>query len=103
MPDLHDVEVELTRVVDRLNSMPLNRAAAASSECRDTALLLVERTRQLDADVPPDAALPELAPQGLGAMLSVLGHDYLAAAAAHPEADVQPVLERLTALRRALP
>jgi hypothetical protein len=103
-PDgLREIERELDRVVDRLNSMPLTRAGAASPDCRRAALVLVEQTRLLTDDIPPDATLPDLGPQGLGSMLAVLGGDYLAAARASSEPDLGPVLDALVELRRALP
>jgi hypothetical protein len=101
--DLHDVERELGRVVDRLNSMPLAKAASASDDVHRTAQLLVAQTRPLSDSLPADATLPHLAPQGLGAMLAVVGHDYLEAARASSHPDVSPVLDALVELRRALP
>ena len=101
--DLRDLEVELARVVDRLNSMPLARAAAATDEVMDAADSLLASTRELDTDVPADARLPRLGPTGLGAMLAVLGRDFCDAARSTPGADIRPLIERLTALRRALP
>jgi len=101
--DLHEVERELGRIVDRLNSMPLARAASASDIVHDAAEFLVAQTRLL-ADLPPaEAVLPRLGPQGLGAMLAVVGRDYVEAARASSEPDVDPVLNALVDLRRALP
>lgn len=103
MTDLHEVERELSRVVDRLTSMPLSRAASAADDCRLAAELIAARTRALGAPIPDDAALPTLGPSGLGAMIAVLGRDYLDAARASSEPDLDPVLDALVALRRALP
>ncbi len=63
----------------------------------------MERTRELSDDIPADAVLPDLGPQGLGSLLAVVGRDYLDAVRGAPAADVTEVLERLTALRRILP
>lgn len=101
--DLRELERELTRVVDRLNSMPLARAEGAAAGCRDAALVLVEQTKLLTDEIPADAALPSLGPQGLGAMLAVLGKDYLDAARASTQRDVSPVVDALASLRRSLP
>jgi hypothetical protein len=104
-PDIQidDLTVELRRVVDRLDSMPLARASAAGPACRRTALLLVARTRELTADIPADAVVPDLGPQGLGSMIAVLGREYIEAARATRTADLGPVLAALVELRRALP
>ena len=101
--DLRELRRELDRVVDRLNGMPLARAEAAAADCRGAALVIVDPTRQLTDEIPDDAVVPALEPQGLGAMLAVLGSDYLAAAARSPAADVSDVTAALVALRRALP
>jgi hypothetical protein len=98
-----DVERELWRVVDRLNSLPLTKAAAATSDVYAAAHVLLNQTRRLDPAVPADAGLPNLAPQGLGAMVAVLGGDWLDAARASSEPDIDPVLDALVTLRRALP
>ncbi len=103
MPSLQDVQVELDRVVDRLDTMPIGRAESASGACFDAAALIVARTRELGHDVPTDAVLPRLGPQALGSMLAVLGRDYAQAASRVPGTDVTEVLEILTALRRGLP
>lgn len=98
-----DVERELTRVVDRLGSMPLSRAAEARAPVREAAQGLVRLTRDLDGDVPDDALLPDLAPQALYALLAVVGRDYLEAAGATEDPDLTPARDLLVALRRALP
>ena len=103
MTDLDAVERELGRVVDRLNSMPLSRAGSAVDDVRTTAALVVDQTRLLTDAIPSQAELPRLGPQGLGAMLAVVGHDYLDAARASSEPDVSPVLDALVSLRRVLP
>lgn len=100
---LAEVERELTRVVDRLGSMPLARAAEARSPVRAAAENLVRLTRDLGGEVPEDAVLPDLAPHALYALVAVVGRDYLSAARAAPDADVGPALDLLTSLRRALP
>jgi hypothetical protein len=100
---LRELRRELDRVVDRLTTMPLARAQGAAADCRRAALVIVEQTRALTDDIPDDAAVPDLGPQGLGAMLAVLGADYLAAAGRVPDADVSTVTAALVALRRALP
>jgi len=101
--DLRALEVELSRVADRLNGMPLTRAESASEACYDTAGLIVERTRTMTPAIPAGAALPRLAPHALGALIAVVGRDYLDAARASSDADVGPVLNALVELRRALP
>jgi hypothetical protein len=100
---IDDLQVELRRVVDRLDSMPLARATAAGPACRRTAHLIVARTRELTTDIPSDAVVPDLGPQGLGSMMAVLGRDYIDAAKATRTADLGPVLAALVELRRALP
>ncbi len=101
--ELHALETELERVVDRLNGMPLYRAATATDACYAAAEELLARTRALDRRMPADVALPRLAPHGLGSLLAVIGRDFLNAAKAAPLSDVQPVTERLIELRRSLP
>jgi hypothetical protein len=101
--DLHDLDVELTRIVDRLNGMPLPRAATAADACLEAAGYVLARARELDPAIPPDAVLPRLGPQGLGAMIAVIGRDYRAAAQDAPGTDVRAVVDRLAALRRSLP
>jgi hypothetical protein len=90
-------------VVDRLTSMPLARAERATADCQRTADLIVAHTRPLSADLPADARVPALGPHGLGAMIAVLGHEYLDAARASSHPDPGPVLDALVELRRALP
>lgn len=101
--DLRELERELARVVDRLTSMPLARAEHAAAECRQAALVIVDETRALTDEIPADAVLPDLGPQGLGAMLAVLGTDYVDAVRKVRRADVSVVTAALVALRRALP
>jgi hypothetical protein len=96
-----DIERELRRVVDRLTTLSLDRLATCGPDCRRTADVLVAHTRALDPEVPVGAAVPDLGPQGLGAMLAVLGRDYLAVVDSDPEAG--DVLAALVTLRRALP
>ncbi len=100
---LEAVDRELQRVVDRLNSMPLAKAATASDDVRVAAEVLLEQLRRLDPAVPPDATLPDLGPQGLGAMIAVLGQDWQDAARASSDPDTGTVLDALVELRRALP
>ena len=100
---LRELQRELDRVVDRLNSMSLARAEGTAADCRRTALVIVEQTRVLTDEIPVDATVPELGPHGLGSMLAVLGSDYLAAARITPQADVSIVTAALVELRRALP
>ena len=101
--ELHDLEVELRRVVDRLDSMPLPRAESAAADCRTAAQFIVDRTRPLCDDIPVDARVPALGAQGLGSMLAVVGRDYLTAVRSAPDADIAPVVDALVTLRRALP
>jgi hypothetical protein len=100
---LREPQRELDRVVDRLNSMSLARAEGAAADCRRAALVIVEQTRLITDEIPADASVPDLGPHGLGAMLAVLGADYLAAAERAPDADVSVVTAALVDLRRALP
>ncbi len=111
---LDEVERELDRVVDRLNSMPLVKAESATDDTIRAAQVLLDRTRLLAGDASSGAALPRLGPQGLGAMIAVLGRDYLdAARASSPPAepagvvsdpaDPDSVLDALVRLRRLLP
>ena len=101
--DLRKLERELNRVVDRLTTMPHSRAEGAATDCRRAALVIVERTRLLTDEIPVEAALPEPGPHGLGAMLAVLGSDYLAAARQASQPEVSDVTAALVELRRALP
>ncbi len=96
-----DVERELRRVVDRLNSMPLNRAAEASTAVQECGADLVRLGRSWDVPIPAAAVLPTLEPQGFGSMIAVLGADCLDAAGA--DTDWEPMLATLVTLRRALP
>jgi hypothetical protein len=103
-PDaLRELQRELDRVVDRLNSMPLGRAEGTAADCQRAALVIVEQTRLITDEIPVDATVPELGPHGLGSMLAVLGSDYLAAARQSANADVSAVTAALVDLRRALP
>ena len=70
--DLHHFDRELTRIVDRLNGMTLARAATATVACSDVARFLLDRTRELTNEIPAGATLPDLAPQGLGALIAML-------------------------------
>jgi len=101
--EVHELEAELTRVVDRLNSMTLTRAGSAADDCYDAAELILGETRLLTDDIPIDAIVPRLAAQGLGSLLAVVGEDYEKAVEAAPQADVRPVIDRLVELRRSLP
>ncbi|HAN72589.1 MAG TPA: hypothetical protein DCQ36_13505 [Actinobacteria bacterium] len=99
---LHDAtERELRRVVERLMSMPLARAAAAADDVRACAEVLVLEGRRLGVPVPASATVPVLDPQGFGPLIAVLGSDCLAAAG--PRDDLQQVLDELVRLRRSLP
>lgn len=109
--NLDELETELRRIVDRLTSMPLARATSVAESCRELGEFLVAQTRLLTDEIPETARVPSLRPQGLGAMIAVLGRDYLAAARAAVDAgpdadgdvDVTVVLQRLTNMRRSLP
>ena len=106
MSTLDDVERELGRVVDRLNSLPLGRVEPLAPRCHHVAQALVAATRELGGDVPPQAVLPEVGVQAIGAQLAVVGGDFLGAARLAPDAAGGPlgaVLEALTDLRRELP
>lgn len=100
---LNDVERELDRVVDRLMSMPLARADAAAPAVRDAAQSLLAQCRLLDSGIPAEATIPELGPAGRGALIAVLGRDWLTAARTTDEPDAEAVLGILVTLRRALP
>jgi hypothetical protein len=100
---LHDVERELDRVVDRLMSMPLAKASTAMPDVMGAAQALLDHCRLIDPQVPDDAMLPSLAPQGLGPLIAVLGTDWLAAARTSTAPDSDGVLDVLVRLRRALP
>lgn len=101
MDQYDEVERELDRVVDRLNSMPLTKASQARDACYIAAEALRIETRRIDPDVP-DEPLPDLAPQGLGAMIAVLGGDWLATARASRSPDPTDVRNVLLTLRRAI-
>ena len=77
--------------------------AQAADDCHRTAEVILMRTRPLTDDIPADARLPRLEPQGMGALLAVVGHDYLRAAAESATPGDPQVLAALVALRRALP
>lgn len=87
---------ELERITDRLGSMPLARASGCADDVHATAAVVVEMTGEHPAE-----DLPRLAPQGLAALIAVVGRDYLQT----PEDDERDrlVRDRLAALRRALP
>lgn len=99
----YELERELGRVVDRLTTMPVARAEQSKPACRLAAEVIVRETRRLTDEIPADAAVPDLGPTGLGAMIAVLGRDYLDAADASADADPGRVIEALVDLRRALP
>lgn len=96
-----EVERELQRVVDRLNSMPLTKVMLASDDVHACAETLLREGRGLGVPIPVDAKLPDLQPQGFGAMVAVLGGDCLRAA--DEGTDLAPALEALVTLRRSLP
>lgn len=100
---LHDVERELDRVVDRLLSMPLAKAETAAADVMAAAQELLAQCRLLEPQVPADASLPALAPQGFGPLIAVLGTDWLAVARTAARPDTDRVLEVLVRLRRSLP
>lgn len=100
---LATLRTELERVVDRLNSMPLHRATTVAAGVNATAAFLLARTRELTDEIPAGAVLPELAAQGLGSLIAVLGDDLINAAKAAPKFDAGPVIDRLIELRRSLP
>lgn len=100
---LHEVERELDRVVDRLMSMSLAKASIAATDVMAAAESLLDHCRRIDPQVPADAALPSLAPQGLGPLIAVLGTDWLAAARSANDPDSDGVLDVLVRLRRSLP
>jgi hypothetical protein len=91
-----ELERELQRVVDRLGSMPLTRVPGCEPQVYAAAHAIVDLTGERSS-----ADLPHLQPHALGAMLAVVGHDYLNT----PENDERDrlVLDQLIALRRALP
>ena len=64
---------------------------------------MVEWPRHLTDDIPADAEVPRLEPQGVGALIAVVGRDYREAAKAAPESDVSQVVAWLVELRRSLP
>ncbi len=102
--DRERLRVEFGRLVDRLNSMPLARAESVTSSVYEVANQLLLRTRQIAPDVPADAELPRLGPHALGALIAVLGRDYMAAASTTPSTtDVTSVVDALVDLRRGLP
>lgn len=98
-----DVQRELDRVVDRLAGMPLAKVERATPDVTATAHTLLAALREVDPDVPDDAVIPHLGPTGQSALIAVLGDDWLRAARQTAEADPQPVLAALVALRHALP
>ena len=100
---LRDVERELQRVVDRLASLSLAKVRGCSDDVLEAAAFILGEDRRLGADIPHGSTLPQLGPHGVGALLAVVGRDYLQTAKAAPGADIRPVLDRLVALRRSLP
>jgi hypothetical protein len=98
-----EVKRELQRVVDRLSSLPLAKTELAADDTMVAAQVLVDQTRLLTGEVPAEAQPPRLGSHGLGAMLAVLGREYLHAARASRDSDPAPVLDALVTLRRALP
>ena len=101
---LRDLERELDRVVDRLTSMPLAKAASAADDCRRACLVIVEQTRRLTDDIPADADLPRAGTAGTRRhgrrpreRLPRRGAEVAS------DADLAPVIDALVGLRRALP
>lgn len=96
-----EVERELQRVVDRLNSIPLTKVTLAAAEVQACAETLVREGRARGVPIPDGAKLPVLQPQGFGSMIAVLGSDCLGVAVS--DDDLTEVLAALVALRRSLP
>ena len=106
MTALDDVERELGRVVDRLNSLPLGRVEPLIPRCHEVALTILAATRAVGGDLPSGAVLPQVGAQAAGAQLAVVGADFLRAAHQVPDpapTPVDDVLTALTALRHSLP
>jgi hypothetical protein len=99
---IDDLEVELHRVTDRLNSMPISRAETVVNQCHAIAELIVDGTRVLTDELPSDAVVPIVGVSALGSQLAVVGADFVQAART-TGADVGPVLDALIDLRRSLP
>lgn len=70
---LDDYDRELSRVVDRLRSMPITRLSAAVEPCRTAAQALLSLSSSLGDPAP--CPLPKVQPVGLGDQIAVLGHD----------------------------
>lgn len=90
-----DFDTELTRVVDRLRTMPMTKLAVSAE--------LAFRTASQLLDLTPGShpTLPRLADRAAGDQLAVIGHDFRAAE--HDEAAVTEATAALVELRRALP
>lgn len=97
----HETERELDRVVDRLTHMPLTKAEEGRAAVRECADALFAESRRLGVPLPADARLPDLAPQGFGALIAVLGQDCLQSATT--DDDLAATHAALVRLRRSLP
>ena len=102
---LDEVQRELTRTVDRLTSMPLNRLPAHAARSHACCEFILAQTRAIDPEQPSDPRLPLLEPSGLGWQLAVIGGDFLDAARASRtpvDSECQRVRDALVELRREL-
>jgi hypothetical protein len=90
-----DFERELTRVVERLRTMPLTKISGCADLAYEAAQLIVQRTPR------SPQRLPRIADHGIGDQLFVVGQEFLGAE--HDEAAVTEVTAALIELRRALP
>jgi hypothetical protein len=100
---LVEVEIELGRVVDRLNSMSLAKAERCADAVHQAASVILARTRDIDPSIPSAASLPRVGVSAVGSQLAVIGDDFLAAARRAPDPDVSGVYDVLVELRRSLP
>jgi hypothetical protein len=103
LTSIAEVQTELRRVVDRLSSMPLAKAETCIDAAHETAVLILDQTRLIDASIPEDVRLPRVGVSASAAQLAVIGEDYLAAVRRSPQTDTSPVLDELVRLRRSLP
>jgi hypothetical protein len=90
---------ELTRIVDRLRTMPLTRLEAIQPQVHDLARTLVALAR--DFGDPAPAPLPEFSARASADVVLVLGRDVRACATT--DAQLAAAAACLTEARRALP
>lgn len=96
-PVPQEVSVELRRVVERWQQLPLDRALSRMPLARGLVQRLADRVAELRGR--PALLVPDLGPAILIEQLRVMVHDVCAA---DPDADPTVLADELSGIRRAL-